>query len=412
MYKAKALIGEKAGEVVYAKDPDLTHDLCRLWKIYCHECKQFLYFSKSKDTDKRRSYFGHYNYEDKRCPERSFAVSQRNQSSSFAESHEQDLETAELFIEQVFYGVDPEYFQGHDRQGNKEESRQVIDAIEWFKTSLLHDCKSWVQHYCQTSGFLDWNNPKKEVSYLMDWLRVLARRNDILKDLTQYFISECIDKQVDTRSIQTRFGVSQKIESEQELVWLIALDEILARLANVISKEGCSRGRPDFLSEKKFINFKIPANEKKTPFKGKLRYALATKQMPILVKQNESRRFNEIIFFSNEYPNFFCYRRHGLSESSRLGFVKNDALLLYIDEDGDLAVQGFLDEAFAKSVINGISKTLFNGSGYSMLVFLGKGYISRDIAEKAAQLALKFKFGDLSPPEAFEKFKSLSGIRT
>jgi hypothetical protein len=412
MYKAKALIGERAGEVVYAKDPDLTHDLCRLWKIYCHECKQFLYFSKSKDTDKRRSYFGHYDYEDKCCPERSLVVSKRNQPASFTESHEQDLETAELFVDKVFYGIDPEYFQRLNRQGDEEEIRKVIDVIEWFKISFPHDCKSWIEHYCQTIGFLDWNNPKKEVSYLMDWLRVLDRRNDILKNLAQYFISECIDKQVDTNSIQARFGASQKIESEPELVWLLALNKILARLANVISKEGYFRGRSNFLGEKKFINFKIPANAKKTPFKGKLRYALTAKQMSILVRQNESRRFNELVFFSDEYPNFFCYRRHDLSESIRPGFIKDDALLLYIDEDGDLAVQGFLDEVFAKSVIDGISKTLFNGSGYSMLVFFGKGYISRDIAEKAAQLALKFKFGDLSPPEAFEKFRSLSGIKT
>jgi hypothetical protein len=29
MYKAKALIGEKAGEIIYAKDSDLTHELCK-----------------------------------------------------------------------------------------------------------------------------------------------------------------------------------------------------------------------------------------------------------------------------------------------------------------------------------------------------------------------------------------------
>jgi hypothetical protein len=84
-----------------------------------------LYFSKSKDPNKCRSYFGHYDYEDKRCPERSLVTNQYHQPASLAESHEQDLETAELFVEQVFYGIDTEYFQNLNRKENKEESQQV-----------------------------------------------------------------------------------------------------------------------------------------------------------------------------------------------------------------------------------------------------------------------------------------------
>jgi hypothetical protein len=411
MFEAKALVGKKAGEIIYAKDSSLTHELCKLWKIYCPECKQFLYFSKSKNPDKRRSYFGHYDYEDKRCPERSFAVNQGNQSKSLAESHEQDLETAEFFIEQVFYGIDREYFQNLNQRENEEENQKITDAVNWFKSSLLHDCKNWIRYYCQTTGFLDWNNSEKDVSYLMDWLHVLARRDDILKSLTYYFILNRIEKQIDATSTQAKFGIVEAIKSEQEIIWLVALEEILERLANVATGD-LPRGRLDALQVNEFIDLKIPANEKKTPFKDRIKGTLAKDQMSILVRENESRGFNEFIFFSRKNPNCFCYRREYDSlESIHPGFLRDDALLLYIDKDGDLAVKGFLDRRLARSVIKDISKVLFNGS-YSMLVFLKAGCISQDIAEKVAQLALRFEFGDLSPPEAFEKFRLLSGIKT
>lgn len=172
----------------------------------------------------------------------------------------------------------------------------------------------------------------------------------------------------------------------------------------------------DTVTLKTFIEFKIPPNEKKTPFRGKLKYTLDNKQMSIPVKNLESGNSVEYVCFNKEHTNYFYYIRYGkgdeISDSKSTSFSKNDSLHLHIDNDGDLAVKGFLDRKLAKSVIKGISKVLLNGSAYSMLVFLRKGYISRDIAEKAAQLSLRFEFGNLSPPEAFEKFRSLSGIKT
>jgi len=43
-----------------------------------------------------------------------------------------------------------------------------------------------------------------------------------------------------------------------------------------------------------------------------------------------------------------------------------------------------------------------------MLVLLIKGFISKEIAEKVAQLALNFQHGSLDPPEALKKFRELS----
>lgn len=249
MFEAKALVGKKAGEIIYAKDSSLTHELCKLWKIYCPECKQFLYFSKSKNPDKLRSYFGHYDYEDKRCPERSLAANQSNQSASFAESHKQDLETAELFVEQVFYGIDPEYFRNLNQQDGEEENQKVTDAIKWLKASLLHDCKNWVRHYCQTTGFLDWKNPEKEISYLMDWLYVLARREDILRDLALYFSLKIPSQKKDISSAQEKLGFSQEKTDSSSSIWLVALDQILERLADLV-KNGFAKSKLDLLPEK------------------------------------------------------------------------------------------------------------------------------------------------------------------
>jgi uncharacterized protein YbaR (Trm112 family) len=136
MYKAKALIGEKAGEFIYAKDPSLTHDLCKCWKLYCPECKQFLYFSQSKDPKKRRSYFGHYDYPDKRCPERIPNNNLISQQTSLAASHEQDLETAELFVENVCYGIDLEFFKSQGLVGLEDNSSLIASGIEWFSRQL------------------------------------------------------------------------------------------------------------------------------------------------------------------------------------------------------------------------------------------------------------------------------------
>lgn len=454
MYKAKALIGEKAGEVIYAKEPDLTHDLCKLWKIYCHECKQFLYFSKSKDPGKRRNYFGHYDYEDKRCPERSFAVNQDNQSKSLTESHEQDLETAELFVEQVFYGINPEYFQNLNHQDDEEQSQQATGAIKWFKASLLYDCKNWIRYYCETTGFLDWKNPEREISYLMDWLHVLVRRDDILKNLASYFISIPLTKKTDIDVILKKFGLLKSKIREESLIWIVALDEIMIALSTKV-KSGLSN---DLINNDQasipFLELKLMPKKGKVIFKDK---AISRKHHIFFLFRGFSRedglwvlipgtnrKYQDAIDFQKGTTNSFSYvvrnsknesqkceisladqivwnSRPDVSLSKKMSERKNQevkklteeySLLLYIDEEGDLALKGRLSEQYRRSAVSGISQILFNKAFVSMLFLLEEGFISVDIAEKAAQLALKFQCGDLTPAEALRKFRSLSGIQT
>ncbi|PSN15770.1 hypothetical protein C7293_05580 [filamentous cyanobacterium CCT1] len=415
MYKAKALLGEKAGEVIYAKDPDLTHDLCRRWKIYCYECTQFLYFNESKDSEKRDNWFSHYDYPDKNCSERNSSDKGKAQQGFSSESREQDLETAESFIEKVFYGIDPEFFQRQNSEEIEDNSSLILSSIKWLQENLQYKCNAWISHYCRKVGFLGWKNPGREISYLMDWLHVLYRRHDVLENLLGYFISIYLSSEFEINAIQAKFGTSSSNQKEEDLIWLIILDRVIGQLSSV-ARDGVSSTIINTVALRTFIEFKIPPNEKKTPFRGKLKYTLDNKQMSVAVKNLESGDLVEYVCFDKDHTNYFYYIRYGkgndISDSKSTGFSKDDSLHLHMDDDGDLAVKGFLDRKLAKSVTKGISKVLLNGSAYSMLVFLRKGYISRDVAEKAAQLALRFEFGNLSPPEAFEKFRSLSGIKT
>lgn len=405
MFEAKALTGEKAGELIYAKDPRLTHELCKLWKIYCPECKQFLYFSKSKNPDKRRSYFGHYDYEDKHCPERSFAVNQGNQVESFSESHDQDRETTELFVEQVFYSINSEYFQNLRQRNNERSSQKVKDEINWFTASLSSDCKNWIKNYCQKTGFLDWKNPEKEISYLMDWLYVLSRREDILENLILYFfLHRKPSRRKDIFPAKHRFGISKDQLNSSSSTWVVILGKILDVLARLAKNE-------IIVSPKILLKTKLLSKSGKVRFKGKIIYTIFGRQMSALVKK--SREYSDYILFNENYSDCFCYKRrlNDSPSSEKLNFSQNTSMLLYIDEDGDLAVKGLIEKEYSKLAIKGIMKILFNTSGYSILVFLRERFISNQVAGKAAQLALSIGYvgyEDLLPLAALLKFRELS----
>jgi uncharacterized protein YbaR (Trm112 family) len=415
MYKAKALIGEKAGEFVYAKDYDLTHDSCRLWKLYCPECKQFLYFSKSKQPENRRSYFGHYDYEDKRCPERVLLINQKSQPASLSESHEQDLETAESFVEQVFYGIDPEFFQRQNSEGIEDSSNLIRSSIEWLRENLQYKCHDWINHYCRTIGFLAWESPSKEAGYLMDWLYVLVRRDEILKNITRYFISTYLAAEFDIDIIQSKLGIFDSNEKEEGLIWFIALEQIIEHLS-IIARDGVPNDTVLTVSLKTFIEFKIPPNEKKTPFRGKASLGA----MSIMNNFYSSRRcpnqamipingYKDCIFFRKTLVNRFLCISWDECKSITGDLPEEDFLFFYIDADDNLSVKGFAEKRYRKRISGGISTILFNKTDCSMLFFLMKGFISKDIAAKSAQLALKSTHGDLSPSEALEKFRVLSG---
>jgi hypothetical protein len=409
MYKAKALIGEKAGEFIYAKDPSLTHDLCKTWKIYCPECKQFLYFSKSKNPEKRISCFGHYDYEDKRCSERSSDTNQSSQQASLSESHEQDLETAETFIETVFYGINVEFFQKLSLEEVNYDSSLLTSSGKWFRENLRQKFSGWINHYCRTIGFLDWKNPKKEVNYLVDWLCVLVRRNDVLKKLLHYCICICGDNQIDTSLVQKKFDAAGL--TEEEWICLLALDMVISRL-EAMSTSGVCLDKNNIRVSRAYTRLKIPPNNKEATFRGKLSLSVRT-WMEIVVRDGrlvfhnyENGRLSSIMLFDQEFIDHFCYL--GRDELNYYPDVVQEDFLLLCVEGDDLVIQGFANERYHKSIVKEISKFLLNKSRCSMLLFLEKQFISRDIAEKAAQLTLKATHGGLTPSEAFEKFQALS----
>lgn len=419
MYKAKALDGERAGEFVFAKEHGLTHELCQQWKLVCPECRQFLYFNESKEPEIRRSWFSHPDNEDKNCPERNSSIKDKANQGFLGKSHEQDLEAAESFIEQVFYGIDPEYFQNLSQQEEDEENQYVTDAIQWFKASFQHDCKNWIYQYCQTTGFLDWSNPDKEVAYLMDWLYVLARREDILKRIARYFTFIYSSVEFRTDANQSNLGFLASSEKEEELIWIIAVEKIIERLT-VVAKGLLSTGGLKVFDQKTFMDMKIPVNCTKIPFSGKSSLTAAAYWIHMGpldgTRVDLSRNYDkDFIFFIKKYANHFFYASENYQKSEKfthaplLSLSKEELLLLYIDRDGDLSVKGFAWKQEQKLIVKGISKLLFNKTHHSLLFYLDYGYISKEIAEKAAQLALKMEYGDLSPSESLEKFEFLTG---
>lgn len=98
--KPIALTGKWVGQEVDANEEGLTHEICRKWNLCCPECYQFVHLRQS---DKIKSYFAHYDVEDKSCEYREAS------SSSSAEDHTatsdskgQDLEKIQEQFENIF----------------------------------------------------------------------------------------------------------------------------------------------------------------------------------------------------------------------------------------------------------------------------------------------------------------------
>lgn len=404
---AKALIGERTGELIDANEFALNHEICRSWKIYCRECKQFVYFSKSEQLENRSSYFGHYDYEDKNCSERAPRTKQQDQKKSLSESHEQDLQTAESFVERFFYGIDPDYFKNPSLNNNPDFLFLSKSSLEWFKGNFHTHLQDWVRHYCINIGFLGWDNPNKETNYLLDWLYVLARREDLLESISHYFATQYLQNNVvKSDTYGRKFGVIGS--NEEEKVWLLALITIIESLASML-KSGNSYSQSHILQTKIFVEVEIPPSPRKPPFRGKLsRSYLPFSRLPIKIRETQSGNFSEFIIFDDQLKNHFWYV--GSDELDwRDKCSESNSLVLFIDGYNKLAVQGTVTKKYAKVMIKGISKVLFNRTEYSMLMLLRQKYISQEIAEKAAQSALLSEYGFLSPSEAFLKFRTLSG---
>ncbi|HAJ58280.1 MAG TPA: hypothetical protein DCP31_02570 [Cyanobacteria bacterium UBA8543] len=99
MQVAKALTGKYAGQPIAANKQELTHELCREWKLYCPECYQFVHLRSSY---KIKSYFAHYDVEDKSCKYRQTSSNESAKYSREASAKGQDLESIQQEFESIF----------------------------------------------------------------------------------------------------------------------------------------------------------------------------------------------------------------------------------------------------------------------------------------------------------------------
>ena len=151
--KPIALTGQYAGEPIEADKPGLTHKHCRDWKLYCPECYQFVHLRKS---DKIKSYFAHYDVEDKRCtyrvePSTNYAEVDRNNTAS----KKQDLKGIQEDLKAVFSNIDS-CFEGKVKK---------INDIQYLR-NISRDIIS-----IYFSDHSEKNNFKEEWKELEDWIR-------------------------------------------------------------------------------------------------------------------------------------------------------------------------------------------------------------------------------------------------
>ena len=98
--KPIVLTGELAGKEVDANGEGLTHELCRKWKLYCPECYQFVHLRQSNTI---KSYFAHYDVEDKSCEYREASSSSSTEDyTETSDSKGQNLEKIQGEFENIF----------------------------------------------------------------------------------------------------------------------------------------------------------------------------------------------------------------------------------------------------------------------------------------------------------------------
>ncbi|MBE7385838.1 MAG: hypothetical protein F6J95_031165 [Leptolyngbya sp. SIO1E4] len=456
MDRAKALAGEKAGEWVKATQPRLTYEVCKAWKLYCPTCYQPVHLRKSK---KIKSYFAHYDFENKSCPERA-PDSYKSGAAFSLESRDQDLEEIETFIEQIFYGINPSYFQSLKPEELTENFDLLSRNSAWFSAHTESVVRKWVQHFCREHGFLDWKNPHKEANYIVDCLHILSERKSIFKEIILYSIS-ILRKESESKlnDLELKFGLPETSISEEILISSKMVDLVIHRLSKLMSEEG----ELDIVvipSIRDYIDVKIPENKKAIRFKrqglSSLIRSIDFSNFPILVGTRKAQGISYYICFKKDLENQFCFysvkdETHFVQEqniekrndkpkpSSGIMSVhrknskaiatiyrqedkrkkqknkdkrifKNlheDCLELYVDDLSELFVRGFIERKLEKVLIKGIQKIFFNKTECSILSLLSKGFISNDVAEKAAQLALKTEYPDLDEPQALQKFREL-----
>ncbi|MBD2112545.1 MULTISPECIES: hypothetical protein [Cyanophyceae] len=454
MDRAKALAGEKAGEWVKATQQELTYEACKAWKPYCPTCYQPVHLRKSK---KIKSYFAHYDFENKNCPERT-KYSQKGGATYSLESHDQDLEEIETFIEQIFYGINPSYFQSLTPEGLIANSDFADRSTSWLLAHMGSSVKKWIQHYCKNNSFLNWNNIQKETNYIMDCLHILSDRESIFKKVIFYSIS-IYKKDVSLPDeLKLKFGLSDTNISEEILTSLTAVYLVIDRLSKLIS-EGSETNTIDIPAVRTFVDIKFPENTKAIRFKRQSSFAvihlITFSSLPILVGAQKSQGISYYICFKKGFENRFwfyytedeshfeqkqtignendklkpgsgimsvygkssrtaLYRKEEKKQKQKnkdgrlFGYLLEDSLEMYINDLGELYIKGSIEKKLEKAMINGIQKIFFKSTRYSIPSLLSVGFISNNVAEKGAQLALKAEYPDLSEFQALQKLKELT----
>ena len=448
MDKAKALTGKRAGEWVKANQPKLSYQACKDWKLYCPTCYQPVHLRKSK---KIKNYFAHYDFEDKSCPERNQAFNNSN-SGYLMESHDQDLEEVETFIEKIFYGIEPTYFQSLNLEKLKSDKNSILvtHSVAWFASHVETDLKRWVHYYCKTHGFLDWNNFKKETNYILDCIHILVERQSILRNILHYSTALYVSPKMQSDPIRREFGLSKILIEEESSISLITLNLIINRLKQV-AISGIDFNPAEIQIVQEFIDIKIPANTRKIKFNKTRRIFISP--LPILVGNRKNQGISYYITFKEESKNCFWFdaiKHVSDDEISKNDNTKDDtqklssnilavrgvtsketvyqkekdrskkekpgkpnldirsSLELYIDDENDLAVRGYIQKKYTKAVLRGLAKIFFSKADPSMLTLHQNSFISEKVAQKVAQLALKEEYGDLGESQALKKFIALS----
>jgi hypothetical protein len=301
-------------------------------------------------------------------------------------------------------------------------------------------------------------------------LNILKERTEIARHVICYSEFLYKNSKLDIKLVQSQFGIPSSLkQTDEQILCAIALNLIVKRLSEIVQHHG-SIDSITLPSAKVLIDIKIPENKGKVSYKkvenilveffDEISVKICKTQTPdseyrISFRKGDVDRFwiyilsfsredmlkafeNSDVFKPLDYKSPAKKHKGNIQQSkpkilritdssSRATlyedakerqkrvrkpkepeYLKDKPLQLYIDKDGDLAIRGEIDQRYSRVVIKGITKVLFNRSGFSMLSLLNTECISKDVAEKAAQLAFGGKSAKLTGPEALEKFKSLT----
>ncbi len=125
--KPIALTGKYAGEEIKANKID--HKDCKAWMLCCPECYQFVHLRKS---DKIKSYFAHYDVEDKNCKYRVESSSNNAEVNRNNNGNQgQDLADIQKDLEEIILNYIANNFEIHNPKIIDEPT--VQDCIEYYR---------------------------------------------------------------------------------------------------------------------------------------------------------------------------------------------------------------------------------------------------------------------------------------